>query len=361
MIAAAPADGWGMVGFAPTSVRVYNLKALAAGQTTFAFSEYAVAIYRCQTLSSSMPITVVNLSLGSGTQPDGSELDTLENYVQSANAHGLSVIAAAGNEGGPVQAPASLRGVLGVGASDANPANEGALCAFSNHGAGLAVLAPGCGSQTGPEGGGNGIEVAFSDNGASAWADGSSDAGEIVSAAEASMRAYSPTLTYAQAQGCIISTLTNGGNLDVAAAFDACGLERIVNEGMAAYRAANSSSPATQGSGGPVAATLTLTGKPLVAKPRITRIAFKKHRLRITVAGIPKGLRLRLLVQERDRSRRLRTIAQITTTQATTTLRVRDWDRIIARFLSGHTALPAVIATRVMPSKHTSRRTQRLR
>ena len=38
MIAAAPANGWGMVGFAPTSVRVYNLKALAAGQTTFAFS-----------------------------------------------------------------------------------------------------------------------------------------------------------------------------------------------------------------------------------------------------------------------------------------------------------------------------------
>src|ERR1022692_1817314 len=38
MIAAAPANGWGMVGLAPTSVRIYDLKALAAGHTTFAFS-----------------------------------------------------------------------------------------------------------------------------------------------------------------------------------------------------------------------------------------------------------------------------------------------------------------------------------
>ncbi len=243
MIAAAPANGWGMVGLAPTSVRIYNLKALAAGQTTFAFSEYAVAIYRCQALSSSMPITVVNLSLGSGTQPSSSELETLENYVQSANAHGLSVVAAAGNEGGPVQAPADMPGVLGVGASDANPANLGVMCSFSNRGAGLALLAPGCDSQTGPGGGGNGIEIAFSDDGSPAWAEGTSEAAVIVSAAEASMRAYSPTLSYSQAQGCITSTLTNGGNLDVAAAFNACGLGQVVSEGMAAYQAANSSSP----------------------------------------------------------------------------------------------------------------------
>ena len=51
MIAAAPANGWGMVGLAPTSVRVYNLKALAAGQTTFGFTEYSSAIEFCQDLA----------------------------------------------------------------------------------------------------------------------------------------------------------------------------------------------------------------------------------------------------------------------------------------------------------------------
>jgi hypothetical protein len=354
MIAAAPANGWGMVGLAPTSVRVYNLKALAAGQTTFGFSEYSSAIEFCQDLSSSMPVTVVNLSLGSGTQPSGSDLQELENNVQSANLHGLSVVAAAGNEGGPVQAPASVPGVVGVGASDANPANLGAMCAFSNRGAGLAVLAPGCDSQSG------GVEIAFSDDGAPAWAEGTSEAAVIVSAAEASMRAYSPTLTVAQAQGCITSTLTNGGNIDVAAAFDACGLGEVVSEGMAAYQAANSPAPATvpPPSAAPPAATLTQTSVLAASKPKITKITFKKHHLTITVAGIPNGLRLQLVVQARGRAGHLLTLAQITTTHKTTTLHVSVWDRIVARFLEGHTQLPTVAVTRVAHGKHASVRRQ---
>jgi hypothetical protein len=346
MLAAAPANGWGMVGLAPTSVRVYNLKALAAGQTTFGFSEYAVAIYRCEALSSSMPITVVNLSLGSSTQPSASELETLENYVQSANAHGLSVIAAVGNESGPVQAPADVQGVLGVGASDANPANLGVICPFSNRGLGVALLAPGCGSQTEPDGGGNGIEIAFSDDGSPAWANGSSYSGEIVSTAEASMRAYSPTLSYSQAQGCITSTLTGGGNLDVAAAFNACGLGQIVSEGTAAYHAANTA-PTQPSNTGPPAATLIPSKPARVPAPRITTITFKHHALTITVAEIPKGLRLQLVVQARTGRGRLITLAQTTTGRRTSTLRVNRWDRIVARFLSGHTKLPAVITNRV--------------
>ena len=353
MIAAAPANGWGMVGLAPTSVRVYNLKALAAGQTTFGLAEYSSAIEFCQDLSSSMPVTVVNLSLGSGTQPSGSDLQELENDVQSANLHGLSVVAAAGNEGGPVQAPASVPGVVGVGASDASPANLGAMCAFSNRGAGLAVLAPGCDSQSA------GIEIAFSDDGAPAWAQGTSEAAVIVSAAEASMRAYSPSLTVAEAQGCITSTL-NRGSLDVAAAFDACGLGAIVSEGMAAYQAANGPAPATlpQSSGGPPAATLTPTSKPAASKPKITKITFKKRRLTITVAGIPNGLRLQLVVQARGQGGHLLTLAQITTTHQTATLRVSAWDRIVARFLEGHTRLPAVAVTRVTHGEHADVRRQ---
>lgn len=352
MLAAAPANGWGMVGLAPSSVRVYNLKVLAAGQTTFAFSEYPAAISHCQALSSSMPVTVVNLSLGSGTQPTGGELEALESYVQAANAHDLSVVAAAGNESGLVQAPADVKGVLGVGASDANPANVGVTCSFSNRGAGLAMLAPGCGSQTGP-GGGDGIEIAFSDDGAPAWAEGTSEAAVIVSAAEASMRAYSPTLSYSQAQGCITSTATNGGNLDVAAAFNACGLGAVVSEGMAAYRAANSSSPTQPGSTGPPAAALFPAKPARRPEPRITRITFRGHRLRITVAGIPKGLRLALVVQERGELGKLVTLARTTTGRKTSTLRVARWDRVVARFLAaGGTELPAVIVTRAGYGKH---------
>jgi hypothetical protein len=356
MLAASPINGWGMVGIAPSSVRVYNLKALAAGQTTFAFSEYATAINRCQALSSSLPITVVNLSLGSGTQPTGSELGTLENYVSAANAHGLSVVAAAGNEDSEIQAPASVPGVLAIGASDAS---LGGMCAFSNHGVGLSLLAPGCGSHTGPNGEENGIEIAFSDDGSPAWAEGTSEAADIVSAAEVSMRAYAPTLTLTQAQDCITSTLTNGVNLNVAAAFSACGLGQIVSEGMAAYRAANSTTPTKQPSSGLSAATLNPTAallpaiKPAPEKPKIFKILFKKHRLRITVAAIPKGLRLQLVIQRYGRSGRFITLTQIITTQRTTILHVNGWDRIVARFLDGHTALPDVILTRTVRHKQT--------
>jgi len=251
MIAAAPANGWGMVGIAPTSVRVYNLKVLAAGQTTFNFAEYGLAVSHCQGLSSSMPVTVVDLSLGSDNQPNPSEREAFESNVQTANAHGVGIVAAVGDEGGHVLAPANLQGVLGVGASDVNPANLGVICPFTNLDVGLAVLAPGCDSQaeSGSEGGG--IEVAFSDDGAPARAEGTAEAATIVSAAEASMRAYSPTLTYSQVQGCITSTIATGGNLDISAAFDACGLGQIVSEGMAAYRAANSATSGSATSIGP--------------------------------------------------------------------------------------------------------------
>jgi hypothetical protein len=351
MLAAAPANGWGMVGLAPTSVRVYNLKALAAGQTTFSFPEYASAIQYCQDLATTMPVSVVNLSLGSGTQPSGAELEVLQNYVQAANARGLSVIAAAGNEAGPVQAPADLPGVLGVGASDANPANPGVMCSFSNRGTGLALFAPGCGTQTEPDGGGNGIEIAFADDGEPAWANGTSYSGEIVSTAEASMRAYSPTLTYSQAQGCIMSTLTSAGNLNVAAAFNACGLGQIIIEGMAAYQAANPA-PTQPSNTGPPAATLIPSRKAAAPKPKIIRISFKHHRLTITVASIPKGLRLRLLVQAKNDAGHFVTLARATTGRTTITLQVSRWDRIVARFLAGHSELPAAVVAQTIRGKH---------
>jgi len=354
MIAAAPANGWGMVGFAPTSVRIFNMKALAAGQTTFVFSEYASAISACQALTATMPVSVVNLSLGSDTQPTGEELEKLENDVRSAQKAGLGVIAAVGNEGGAVQAPADVEGVLGVGASDANPANLGAFCTFSNRGAGLALLAAGCDSQSEP-GAGNGIEIAFSDDGAPAWAEGTSEAAVLVSAAEASMRAYSPTLGYSQAQGCITSTLANGGSLDVAAAFDACGLGQVVSEGMAAYRAANPA-PTQPSDTGPPAAILFPAKPAHQPEPKIIRITFKHHVLRITVAGIPTGLRLQLVVQGRGKLGRLVTLAQVTTGRRTSTLRVGRWDRIVARFLARGIELPAVSMTRTAHGRHTGGR-----
>ena len=125
---------------------------------------------------------------------------------------------------------------------------------------------------------------------------------------------------------------------------------------MAAYRAANSSSAATQPNSGPPAATLIQEHQPSAPKPKIVKVTFKHHRLTVTVARIPKGLRLRLFVQVKTGRGRYITLEGTTTTHTTTTLRVSRWDRIVARFLSGHTELSPAFVTR--PSDGTKRGTR---
>ena len=79
---------------------------------------------------------VINLSLGG---PGSSRV--LSDAVSYATAHGVLVVAAAGNESGPVGYPARIAGVLGVGAVDSTLARA----SFSNTGTGLDIVAPGVG------------------------------------------------------------------------------------------------------------------------------------------------------------------------------------------------------------------------
>ena len=64
MLMAAPQNGWGMVGIAPTSVRVYSIRVVPPGETGFPFSGYSYAINRCLELrlTTQPAVTVVNLS-----------------------------------------------------------------------------------------------------------------------------------------------------------------------------------------------------------------------------------------------------------------------------------------------------------
>jgi serine protease len=77
---------------------------------------------------------VINMSLGGA-----SSSHVLSDAVAYATAHGVLVVAAAGNEDGPVGYPARITGVLGVGAVDSTLARA----SFSNTGTGLDIVAPG--------------------------------------------------------------------------------------------------------------------------------------------------------------------------------------------------------------------------
>jgi serine protease len=122
---------------------------------------------------------VINLSLGGPTSSR-----VLSDAVSYATAHGVLVVAAAGNESGPVGYPARIAGVLGVGAVDSTLVRA----SFSNTGTGLDIVAPGVGIVQQTLGASVGT---FAD----ATLSGTSMATPFVSAAAALVLAVSPTRT----------------------------------------------------------------------------------------------------------------------------------------------------------------------
>jgi hypothetical protein len=335
MVMAAPQNGWGMVGIAPTSVRVYNVKALPSGQGTFPFSYYDDALHYCQLHMPALPgLDVVNLSLGGAQAPSSSDLATLRSDVVGAHNHGLNVVAAAGNSGGALESPAAVNGVFAVGAADASSPNLGVFCSFSNRGPQLQVIAPGCGSQSGPESGG--LDMAFEDDGSPAWGQGTSEASAEVSAVIASMRAYEPTITVSEAEQCVTSTEVRGGNLDVAQAFRACDLGAIVDQGNAAYADGVPSAGSQKSAPAPSTPPAILpaqTATPLVLPaPRLGPVTFKRRTLGVHALNLPTGARMTLRVARRIGSRYV-TLARWSAAAAWARPHVSGWDRVVVRFV----------------------------
>jgi hypothetical protein len=244
MLMAAPQNGWGMVGLAPTAVHAYSIRVVPPGQGSFPFSAYAYAITRCRKLhfTTEPQMTVINLSLAGAAPPTGDDLAFLQYAVDSARQYGMNVVSAAGNDGPGTSYPAAYTPVVAVGAGDAGSDAMGASCGFSV-GNGLDVTAPGCDTLTG------GIDEAFVDDGAPAVGFGTSQPSALVSAAIAAMRAFSPAIGAAEAELCLTSSERPGGNLNVAAAFSDCGLSGVVSAGLAAIPAAPAP-PADQVNGG---------------------------------------------------------------------------------------------------------------
>src|SRR5271165_6901877 len=100
MMAAAPANGWGMVGTAPRAIHIVSVRILEPGQTTFPFSAYAAGITECLQLRHKDNIRVINLSLGTAQSPSGESYEEVGNAVKEASDYGVALVAAAGNDDG---------------------------------------------------------------------------------------------------------------------------------------------------------------------------------------------------------------------------------------------------------------------
>lgn len=291
MMAAAPSNGWGMVGTAPTAVRVVSVRILEAGQTTFPFSSYATGIDGCLRVRERYGVRVINLSLGSSETPTGRDYEMVGNAIQEASNYGVAVVAAAGNDDrGSVEYPAAYPGVLSVGATDAK---EGGFCSFSNRGPGLRLLAPGCNLDGADPGSGT--------PDSNYW-QGTSESSAIASAALAALDSYRPDLSPASSEETI--TGAAGGVLNIAQAFRNAGLASIVAGGEAAMPGASAGAGA-QSSPQSVAPSKTMNLIARFARPR-ARLERARRRVLLILSGRPAEAQTQVrLIGHRRRPRRL--------------------------------------------------------
>ncbi len=150
MIAAAPADGWGMVGLAPTSVRVYNLKVFGTrgNRTTFGIDMYSESITYCHELSSSSTNRGrrPHVSCRTLSPPKANAKQSTTLPIRQRAQSGRRVGAEGGRRGRRtrfrVRCSRRLR-CLREATHRLNTTSL-AMCPFANRGVGLAVCAPGC-------------------------------------------------------------------------------------------------------------------------------------------------------------------------------------------------------------------------
>ncbi len=156
------------------------------------------------------PARIVNLSLGS-TEPSAIEQDEIDKLLQA----GILVVAAAGNEaldGNPLEYPASYPGVVSVAATRLVDASNGSdiqteHADFSNFNPFVSVAAPGVDIlSTVPRQLANGAAASTPDEGAYAYASGTSMAAPMVSGVAALILSVHPTWSAAQIQAELIKT-----------------------------------------------------------------------------------------------------------------------------------------------------------
>ena len=273
MMAGAPANAWGMVGTAPKAIQIVSVRILEPGQTTLPFSAYATGIDACLSVRSHFNIRVINLSLGTSETPSARQYEMLSNAIQEASDYDVAVVAAAGNDdGGPVEYPAAYPDVLSVGATDTQ---GGGFCSFSNRGAGLRLLAPGCDLD--------GAEPTSGAPDYNYW-QGTSEASAIAAAALDALYSYQPSLSAEAGENDL--TGADNGVLDIAESFRNAGLGTIVSAGEAAEPGVTQPNEAAVPSPQRVESLTAMALTQPFARPH-ARLRRVKHRLELALTGRP--------------------------------------------------------------------------
>ena len=212
------------------------------------------------------------MPLSSQIPPTPDQSEAFAAAVNQAQTKGMSILAAAGNDPGPLQVPANQPGIFAVGAGDAN----GGVCPFSAT-TGLTFFSPGCG-----------IDQISSTGETFCCGNGTSQASAFAAGVLVALRSYAPALTPAAAVTHLLST-TRNGHLDAAAAFRAAGLGAIVDAGNAAIPRP----PAPAGTAAaPVVTPPAAVAARRVPRPSVRSATWRRGVLTITLKSLAKGAKL---------------------------------------------------------------------
>lgn len=263
--AIAGGAGHGVLGAWP-QLKIVSIRATdnpgAGQQTTYQFDDYAGAIRECSKSRPDPQIAAITIPLASKIPPTPDQVDTFTAAANQAQTRDIAILAAAGNEPGPVQLPGSQPGILPVGAGDTV---SGGVCSLSAS-TGLTFFAPGCVVDQ--------IDTAGNTR---CCGNGTSQASSFAAGVLVALRSYARTLTATAAMQLLVSTAHNG-QLDAAAAFRAAGVGAIVDAGTAAIpKPAPPAPPAAVPPPAPAAAAKTL------ARPRVKRATWRRGVLLITL------------------------------------------------------------------------------
>ena len=306
MVASAAPNGWGTVGAAGDTINVVTVRVRRPGATFTAAGDVISGIRTCVENAPTYNIKVISVSIVVGSSLDNDSNFMLNDRLLRAKQAGIAVVAAAGNQDGPVQYPAAHESVLGVGAADA----AGATCPNTASGSQIALTVIGCPAET------------TLLDGTPAWINGTSPATAYVAGILTQLRSLRPDLTAAQAVAMLIEHRGPQRQLDVAAAYGAAGLGSALEQAAAARQpASEAAGPPTSSTGEPrttinptgstTTATQTTSKKTRWARPKVRSVRQRRGRVTIKLATRPAGSTIRVSLLIRTKGHRFANVRRV--------------------------------------------------
>ena len=307
MIAAAPPNNWGTVGAAGDSINIVTVRVRKPGLSYTVAADVISGIKTCVENAKTYNIKVISVSIVMGSSLDNDTTFSLNDRLLRARQAGIAVVAAAGNQDGPVQYPAAHPTVLGVGAAD----TTGERCPGTANGPEIALTVAGCPAET------------TLLDGSAAWLTGTSPATAYVAGILTQLRGLKPDLDAAHAQALLTEHRGPQNQLDVIAAYQAAGLAGALEQARALRQPASSAA----GSPTPAAAPRTTIAPGIKTTnatarrwpaPKITFVRQRGHRINIRLVSRPAGSTIRVTLLIRTKGHRFANVRRVVVARSRT-------------------------------------------